>query len=53
MGINRRLKWFLEQLIRCNTEQQVNRAVWAVRLLERGYVTDQELKQLMNIGFKP
>ncbi len=50
--INRRLRYFLEILIRPSSDRiQLHNATWAVNLLEQGYVTDCQMRRIRQLGY--
>ena len=51
--LNRRLKGFLNNLIRPSQNDQVlNRAKMAISIIERGCITEHEVKIITNLGYK-
>jgi len=53
MPINRRLRWFLENLIRCeDNDKRINQAIIAIRIIERGLITESEMQMMEKLGFK-
>jgi hypothetical protein len=51
--LNRRLKGFLNNLIRPSQNDKIlNHATMAIRIIERGCITEHETSILTNLGYK-
>lgn len=51
--LNNRLRLFLNNLIRATkNDKALNHATMAVRIIERGYITEHETRILYNLGYR-
>lgn len=53
MRLNSRIKGFLLNLIKPSSNQkEIQRAEWALQIIERGIIYDAEMSTLQSIGYK-
>lgn len=53
MVINSHMRNFLKAIIRPSSNQkQMNKTLWAIRVIERGTVTDRDLRIMESLGYK-
>ncbi len=46
-------EYLLSMILASDKEKLINRSVWAVRIIERGYIKDYELDYLVSHGYRP
>jgi hypothetical protein len=53
MTLTRKLKYFLSNLIKSTqNDKELKNATLAIKILERGYITERELSYCQSIGYK-
>lgn len=52
MKLNNRIRGFLLNLIKPGNTKQIKRAEWALNIIDRGKITESELKHLEYMGYK-
>jgi len=53
MRLNPHIRGYLLQLVKpSNSTKQIQLARWALRIIERGYISEFQLKELENMGYK-
>jgi|GEM_PF-5015924 len=53
MRLNPHIRGYLLQLVKpSNNTKQIQLARWALRIIERGYISEFQLKELENMGYK-
>lgn len=52
MRLTSRMRGFLLNLIKAGSTKQIKRAEWALNIIDRGKITESELKHLEYMGYK-